>query len=225
MDPTSQHSPRPPLEVRGARASTVIVQRIATDAGDAFLAWQRCISDAAAEFPGYQTTEIYPPSREQEEWVIVIHFDDAKTLQVWLDSPKRAAWVAKLPGDSRDFRQKMLPSGFGPWFANLDMDGAPLPGWKMSLTVLFGLYPAVMLLNLFLSPLTKGFGMAVSSLIGCAAGVSFLQWLGMPVLNRLLHSWLRANGKEQRALSLLGLVLVLAALGLMAFLFSLVPPS
>jgi len=221
MNPSPSEPNRPPLEVRGARASSVIVERIAPDATAAFMEWQRGISAAAAEFPGYQTTEIYPPTSKQQEWVSVIHFDDPQTLQAWLDSPKRAAWVARLPCEVRDFRLKMLPSGFGSWFAGLAEDGRLPPHWKIALSVLFGLYPTVMLLTLFLSPHTQRFGPAVAMLIGNAASVCFLQWVGTPVINPVLGPWLRANGKEHRARSFVGTILILGALGLMTFLFHL----
>jgi uncharacterized protein len=220
MNPSSPDAARPLLEVRGSRASSVIVQRVPSDAAGAFLEWQRGITAAAALFPGYQETEIYPPSAHQEEWVVVIHFDDLKSLQDWLGSSTRAEWVAKLPRESRDYRLQTVPAGFGAWFAGLSRDGGPLPHWKMALTVLVGLYPTVMLLHLFLSPHTQRFGPAVALLIGNVASVAFLEWLGTPfVITPLLGRWLRARGKEKRALTVLGLVLVLAALGLMTFLF------
>jgi len=222
MDSSSAGSPHPPLEVRGARASSVIVQRIPPDCAEVFMAWQRDISAAAAKFPGYQTTEIYPPLTQQQEWVVIIHFDDPKSLRDWLDSPRRAEWVAKLPCEIRDYRLKMLPSGFGSWFAGLAEDGAPLPHWKMFIAVFLGLYPTVMLLTFFLTPHTARFGLAVAMLIGNAASAAFLEWLGMPVINRVLGPWLRANGKEGRGISRVGLVLILVALGAMAALFSLV---
>jgi antibiotic biosynthesis monooxygenase (ABM) superfamily enzyme len=223
MNPPSADEGRPPLEIRGPRASSVIVQRIPPDAAAVFLEWQRGITAAAAPFPGYQTTEIYPPSGRQEEWVVIIHFDDPKSLQDWLDSPRRAEWVAKLPSQLRDFRLKTVPAGFGAWFAGLTADGEPLPHWKMALTVLVGLYPTVMLLTLFLSPHTQRFGPAVALLIGNVASVCFLEWLATPFLiTPLLGTWLRANGKESRALSAVGAVLIVGSLALMTFLFSLV---
>jgi antibiotic biosynthesis monooxygenase (ABM) superfamily enzyme len=223
MNSSSADAARPLLEVRGARSSSVIVQRIPLGAADVFLEWQRGITAAAARFPGYQTTELYPPLGPQEEWVVVIHFDDLKTLQDWLDSPKRAEWVAKLPWQIRDFRLKMVPAGFGAWFAGLTEDGGPLPHWKMALTVLVGLYPTVVLLNWFLSPHTQRFGPAVAILIGNVASVAFLEWLGTPFLiTPLLGPWLRARGKEKRGLSVVGLILILGALAFMTFLFRLV---
>jgi antibiotic biosynthesis monooxygenase (ABM) superfamily enzyme len=223
MSTSPTDAPVPKLEVRGARASSVIVQRLRPDAREAFMEWQRGITAAAAEFPGYQTTEIYPPQGQQDEWVVIVHFDDQKTLQGWLSSPKRAEWIAKkLPREIRNFRVKLLPSGFGPWFAGLTADGGPLPHWKMILTVLFGLYPTVMLLAIFLAPQLDRFGMAVALLISNAASVCFLEFVGTPLTRGLLRPWLRASGEEGRTVSLVGLVLILTSLGGMAALFSLV---
>jgi antibiotic biosynthesis monooxygenase (ABM) superfamily enzyme len=221
MIPSSQEPGRPPLEIRGARASSVIVQRIPAHAADAFLQWQRGISAEAAKFPGYQTTEVFPPTVQHEEWVAIIHFDDARMLQDWLDSPQRAEWIAKLPCDTRNFRLKTLPAGFGAWFTGRDDGADRLPHWKMFLTVLFGLYPTVALLSLFLLPYTQRFGPAIAILIGNIASVSFLEWLGMPVLSRLLRPWLNATGKEGRVCTGVGLILIVAGLGAMAFVFNL----
>lgn len=222
MDTSTPDAVRPVLQVLGPRASSVIVQRIRPESAGVFLEWQRGISAAAAESPGYQSTEIYPPSGRQERWVVIIHFDSPKTLKDWLDSPKRAEWVARLPCEVRGYRLKMVPSGFGAWFAGLADDGEGLPHWKMALTVLLGLYPTIMLLNLFLSPHTQRFGPAVAILIGNAASVPFLEWVGMPALRRLLAPWLRASGNEERALSVVGLILIVGVLGLMTYLFHLV---
>lgn len=223
MNSATPEPARPFLEVRSARASSVIVQRISPHAAGAFMEWQRGITAAAAEFPGYQSTEIYPPSDpRQQEWVVVLHFDDTKSLEDWLGSPTRAQWTAKRTYEFGDYRLKMLPAGFGAWFAGMTEEGKRLPHWKMALTVLCGLYPTVMLLTLFLLPHTERFGLAIAVLIGNAASVTFLEWLGMPVISRLLGPWLRAQGNEGRFLNLIGTILVIAALGLMTFLFWLV---
>lgn len=225
MDPSSTPK-RSPLEVRGTRASSVIVQRIPPDAADVFMEWQRAISAAAAEFVGYQTTEVYPPSAQQSQWVVVIHFDDATRLQHWLDSAIRAEWVARLPREIKDFRLKTLPSGFGSWYVGLSQDGVPPPHWKMFLAVLLLLYPMVMLLTLFLSPYTTPlFGLAGALLIGNIVSVALLEWFGLAALTRTLGAWLRANGKEGRVLSLIGLVLIVLALAAMTFIFHWMTPQ
>lgn len=219
MNSSSADAAHPLLEVRGARSSSVIVQRIPETHVQSFMDWQRGITAAAAEFPGYQATEIYPPLSAHEEWVIIVHFDNPRTLESWFTSPVRAEWLARLPCEVRDYRLKTLPGGFGPWFAGLDQDGTPLPHWKMALAVLFGLYPTAMVLTLYLWPYMQSFGLALAMLVSNAVSVCFLEWMGMPVLNRVLRPWFRANGKEGRTVSLIGLVVMTGILGALLVLF------
>ena len=116
----------------------------------------------------------------------------------------------------------VVTSAFGGWFAGLDQQAKRLPYWKMALTVLFGLYPTVMVLSLFMLPYTQRFGSAVAILLGNAASVSFLEWLGMPVISRFLGPWLHANERDGKVLSLVGGLLIVGALGLMTFMFYLI---
>jgi uncharacterized protein len=224
MNPSSADESRPLLEVRGARASSVVAQRVDPASVEVFMDWQRGITAAAAEFPGYQVTEIYPPVGQQEEWVVILHFDDPRTLQSWLDSPTRADWLAKRPCETRDYRLKTLPSGFGAWFAGLTdaSGGAMPPSWKIALSVLLPLYPTVMVLAILGIPPPGWFGLAVTMLIGNVLSISILQWAVSPALNVVLAPWLRANGRDGRRVTLIGLVLILATLGVMTALFSLI---
>jgi antibiotic biosynthesis monooxygenase (ABM) superfamily enzyme len=218
MTSSPSQTPGSQIQLRGPQSSSVIVQRVAPGNREVFLEWQRGVTAAAAAFPGYQATEIYPPAPERPlEWVIVIHFDSEASLRGWLDSPQRAEWTAKLPREIREFRLKTLPSGFAAWFAGPGDE--PLPHWKVFLMVLFGLYPTVVVLAMFLSPFTNRLGLAVALLIGNVASCAFLEWLGSPVIRLLLGPWLRARGKEGRRRNLVGTALIVASLAAMAVLF------
>jgi uncharacterized protein len=221
MNPAITDTTRPFLEVRGARASTVIVPRGPPDRAARFMEWQRGITRVAEAFAGYQATDEYPPTNSpQPEWVVVIHFDNSEALQRWLDSPVRAEWIAKLPAEIADFQLKTLSAGFGPWFAGLVDHGGLPPHWKMALAVLLGLYPTVMVLAIIVAPFTNAwFGLAVAMLIGNALSVALLEWWGGPLVNRLLAPWLRANGVKGKTLSVVGLVLILGVLGVLTLLF------
>lgn len=225
MDSSSPNTPGTRVHVSGARASSVIVHRVPPDRVEQFLELQRGITEAAEAFPGYQATDVYPPAeRQQSEWVVVIHFDRPETLQRWLDSPARAEWIEKLRNELGDFRLKTLPAGFGAWFASLvnASDVALPPPWKIALSVLLALYPTVMVLAICVGPYLNPLGLAVSMLISNALSVSLLQWAVTPALSPLLRPWLRANGQNQVAFSLGGLVAILLLLGGMALLFRLV---
>jgi len=208
------------LEVRISRASAVVVQHVPAANADWFMEWQRAVSGAAEAFAGYRGTDVYPPGdSERDEWVVVIHFDDEKSLEGWLESSVRAQWVEKLRAQVGDFELKTLPGGFGSWFGGQTKGPAPPPSWKMALTVLLGLYPTVMLLALFPGPYTEPLGVAVAMLIGNALSVCILQWAVMPALNMALAPWLMANSEKQRAFSVGGLFLILVLLVGLAFLF------
>jgi len=204
----------PRLDVRDARASSVIVHRVPAEQTDAFLDWEQGVSQAADAFPGCRGTEIYPPSGGgTAEWVVIIHFDDAENLARWLDSPVRADWAAKLPAGLRDFRLKTLAAGFGPWFAaQFDDPAGQPPSWKMALTVLLGLYPTVMILSILVGPRLAFLGMAGSMVVSNALSVSILQWGVMPLLQPLLLPGLSARAVTSRARSALWLVLILIVL-------------
>jgi uncharacterized protein len=210
------------VEVRVSQASAVVVQRVPAARAEWFMEWQRGVSRAAEEFTGYRSTDVYPPADDRrDEWVVVIDFDDDKSLRDWLDSPVRAKWVEKLEAQIGSFELKAMPGGFSAWFAGLDRgrDGAPPPSWKMAVTVLLGLYPTVMILTLFPGPYTEPLGMASAMLVGNALSVAILQWGVMPALTKLLAPWLQANSDKQRTISIGGLLLILVVLAGLALLF------
>ncbi|MBA4186436.1 MAG: hypothetical protein C0467_00310 [Planctomycetaceae bacterium] len=204
------------MSVRVSRATSVIVHQVPVQAADRFLALQGSLTQAVEVFPGYQATEVYPPSDPNgTEWVVVIHFADAKSLKDWIDSPTRAKWTERLGREIGEFRQETLATGFGAWFTRPSVD--PPPGWKMVATVLLGLYPTVMLLTLTVGAVTAPLGMAVAMLIGNALSVVILQYAVMPALTRVLGPWLHANARTERTRSFGGIgviVLLLAGLAL-----------
>jgi antibiotic biosynthesis monooxygenase (ABM) superfamily enzyme len=207
------------VEVRVSRASSVIVHRVPPGGADRFVEWERGISGATAPFPGYQATDVYPPAEGQQDWVVVLHFDNPEALQRWLDSPVRAEWLAKLQGV--EFQMKTLPAGFGAWFiGQLGPPGGQLPpAWKIALSVVLTLYPTVMLLTIFVSPYTNRLGLATSMLISNVLSVGLLQWAVTPAFNVVLAPWLRASGQKGKAVTVWGLVLVLLALTVLTLLF------
>jgi uncharacterized protein len=203
---------RAPLDVREARAATMIVHAVPADHVDAFVAWQHAVAEAAAAFAGYQGTELYPPVEGTDDWVIVIQFDDHAALHAWLDSPTRAELLATLPEAIQPHRLETMPAGFGSWVADVAGRRPRIPHWKSFLLVLIGLYPTVMVLSIVLSPRTEPLGLALAVLVGNVVSVAFLEWVGMPALNRLLGPWLRAGGRDGRIITVVGLLGIVVAL-------------
>jgi antibiotic biosynthesis monooxygenase (ABM) superfamily enzyme len=207
------------LEVHASHASAVIVQRIPNGAARWFMEWQQGVDEAAKTFAGFRGTDIYPPD-EGDEWVVVIHFDDAPALERWLNSPVRARLVDQLRATAGEFELRTLAGGFGAWFTGpARKPGAAPPAWKMVVTVVLALFPTVMLLTAFPGAYTSRLGFAPAMLIGNILSVSILQWLVMPALTKVLGPWLAANSDEQRGRSIGGLLVILFALGGLVGLF------
>src|SRR5437870_503114 len=100
----------PAVELRISRASAVIVQRVPPALADWFMEWQRGIGAAADSSPGYKGADVFPPAEGQgQEWVVLLHFEDERTLHAWLDSPLRAQWVDKLRTQVGNFELSEMP--------------------------------------------------------------------------------------------------------------------
>ena len=192
LPPDQPSDPAPPiLRLRGPRASTVITQHYPADQADTFMAWQREVAALAGAYPGYQATEVYPPTGGGDEWVIIIHFDDEAKLQAWLDAPERAAWLAKLPAEAHGWRQQTMPTGFGTWVAGQAADGTPIP----QLEVVPAGPPRPVPGGHAADAASCRRGPSTSarpsrSWLGNILSVATLQWAVMPLLNRALAPWL-----------------------------------
>ena len=54
--------------------------------------WQRGMDEVARRFPGFEATELYPPSSaDHGAWVVVFRFSELAQLTSWLDSREREA--------------------------------------------------------------------------------------------------------------------------------------
>lgn len=208
------------MEIRASRASSVVVHRVPPAAADRFVALEREVTRAAEGFPGYLGTDLYPPTEPGSvDWVVVIHFDAPPNLAAWLDSPARAGWLAKVRAEvGGDFRLRTLGAGFGAWFAG-QSDGPP--GWKMVLTVVLGLFPTVMLIDLAAGRLLGRLGFVTAMLAGNFVSVSILQWAVLPALTKLFAPWLNADPERRPAATAGGVVLIAVLLAAMVFAFRL----
>lgn len=205
------------MNLNTARTSAVIVHPVPPAYADCYLAWQQTVTATAAQFVGYQGTDVYPPESDRNpNWIAVLHFESPEDLQNWLDSPQRAELIAQLPPELAGYSKTVLPEGFAPWFTQLLHKP---PSWKMALTVLLALYPTVLLLNLLVMPYLHGLGRAVTILAGNAISVALLQWGIIPRLTRLLKPWLSTHSERDRHLSVLGGAAIVSVLLFLAYCF------
>ncbi|QDU64079.1 Antibiotic biosynthesis monooxygenase [Planctomycetes bacterium Pan216] len=201
-----------------SRYTVVVTQRVEKHKEAAFIEWQREITTAAAQLPGYVRTEIFEPIDERGvDWVVLVHFKDNQSLENWLQSPARAYWTDRC---HREFSNYSVTKrgGLEAWFGNLDEADA-IPGWRIVLTVILVLYPTVMTITTLLSPHLSPLPLPIVILIGNIISVNMLQWALMPITTRLLSRWLRPLESSGLLITIAGTVGIVLLITMIAAFF------
>src|SRR5260370_24705736 len=169
---------------------------------------------ARAHYPGYLATEFYEPHDQRDEWVDIVRYDSPAHLISWMQSKERLALLKELDSIVESMHSHRV-TGLEGWFAVNRGPDAPASGpppWKQMLTVLFALYPTVMVLN-FLNPLMQNLSLPVRMLISNVLSCSILTWLLMPRVSQFLAFWLNPSERGWKG-EALGLGTIAAGPGL-----------
>jgi uncharacterized protein len=197
----------------------VFTHRVAPEKVPAYLEWRRRTIAAQAHYPGYLATEFFEPHGKFDEWVDIVRYDSIKDLTDWMESNERQGLLKELEPIVESVHAHQV-TGLEGWFAiNRSQGRTPSvpPSWKQALTVLFALYPTVMILT-FLNPLMQSLSLPVQMLLANILSVALLTWLVMPRVSQFLSFWLSSNGGNWRK-EALGLGTVALGLALFVLLF------
>ncbi len=189
------------------------------------------IDRAAAEFPGFVRIEHHPPSDPRDRtWTTVLAFETGEDLSRWRDSAERARSVSRIRQIAPDVA-KVLPWGFGRWFAVDAATGERTPAWKQAMVVLAVLYGMVSVLDITLGNYL-GAGITVRGdtwLAGLGAqlpivvfvlnliGTALLTWVLMPVITKAMQWWLRPDASLARTIQGSVLIIVIYAVQIAIF--------
>lgn len=191
-----------------------------------FRAWREEVLQEMAAWPGFLDADVFDAQGAfQEEWVLIVRFDSAGSLESWMGSDRRAACLMKLEPLIEGYTAHPLGSGLGGWFAFDDAPpAAEPPRWKQILMVTLGLYPTVMLIALFVDPWLEWIPFPIHMLMANLLCVSLLSWPVMPWLNRGFRRWMVLRGAAGWRRQGAGAVVVAALLALWVALFLAVWP-
>ena len=180
----------------------VFTHRVAKDKEEAYLAWRRKVIEAQTHLPGYLATEFFKPhGTSQNEWIDIVRYDNVDHLNHWMESEERKALLKELDPIVESMHAHPV-TGLEGWFALNRAPGASVsgpPAWKQTITVVFALYPTVMILSLLTGPLLKPLAFPVQMLIGNILSCTLLSYLVMPFATRLLNFWLSPSASGVKA--------------------------
>jgi hypothetical protein len=198
----------------------VFTHTVAPNKVEKYLAWRRRTIEAQAHYPGYLATEFFKPHGTfQKEWVDIVRYNNVDDLNHWMESKERLELLEELDPIVESMHSHRV-TGLEGWFAlNRAPDAAVSgpPPWKQALSVLFALYPTVMVLN-FLTPIwhTLPFAaqMLISNILSCAA----LTWIVMPRVSQFLNFWLMGPVRDWSN-EAMGVGTIIASLTLLVIIF------
>lgn len=164
-------------------------------------AFERALHDfvqRSLPLPGQMGVHVMRPApgSDSRDYGIVRRFANRAALRSFHESPEYLTWsesvIFHTEGDARTEELCGLES----W---VTMPGAPLkalPRWKVSVATLLGVYPTSLALGATVGSWTRSWHFLLGSLLFSAVMVALLTWVVMPVVTRLLHSWLHAGKSD-----------------------------
>lgn len=193
--------------------SSVFAYRIRPGCEDQFRDWRARILEASRTWEGFLGTESFDTfDSARPEYIVVVRFDSREHLDAWLHSKVRADFVKEVHQYVEDYQVRRIGSGFEGWF-EYSHDVTPITAWRQGMVVLSTLFPVIMIMRYFLSPLFSILPFPVAFLILLIADVSVLSFLIMPHFSRLMNFWLRPKPGPRWKSELLGWCILLGLIG------------
>jgi hypothetical protein len=181
---------------------TVIVKRIAKkDKIEEFEEWLSGISKEVSKQEGSMGIDIIRPTdKSKPEYVVIFRFNNYDNLTKWEKSSIREAWIQKgrklVEADPDVQKLTGLEFWFTPYFKDKSSSSiiplSPPPRYKMAIVTI----PVISILLLTLVPqihtLTEMLSIPfqIRLIIGITITVLLMTYLIMPILTKLLRSWL-----------------------------------
>ncbi len=176
---------------------------------------------AASQFPGYEGTAIFRPGA-LGKWMSLIRFRTEPQLSEWLRSPQRNEVLPPVRSSlKRDFSVFAQTTPFGTTVRNVDGKTQMTPSWKTAMLLLMVLYPMVMLMSRFVTPVIAGLGAEpwLSVWLVQVVSVVLMQWWLMPTVASWCRRWLDPVDGASLRISLRGtaVAVIVYAASLTAF--------
>jgi len=170
--------------------TTTVTRRVQPGHEAAYEAFLAGISAAASAFPGYLGIEIFRPTPAGQggEYRTVYRFDTAAHLHAWLDSPQRAAWLARAEPHAAGPMRTQVRTGLEGWFTLPAQPGVPPPPpSKMALVTWATIFPLITGVVVAAAPLLGPLPLVARLAVTTGVTVPLMTWVVMPRVTRLLH--------------------------------------
>ena len=177
-----------------APAVLKIVYHVLPKNRDVFERTLRSMVEAGATSPGRLGVDVLKPAAgttEPHEWQVVLRYRTEADLCTWRKSRTARTSRARLEALTIGAPQVNRVHGMETWFSLSDRrDVSPPPKWKMALVSISAIYPLILFLQPALAPLVRGAPKWLAILIEMSVITPLMTWVVLPMLIRLLKTWL-----------------------------------
>lgn len=186
----------------GDPVTTAVVRRVVDGREAEFRAWADDGMAVVRHHPGFLGAGWLRSGTDDEEWHVVHRFADDASLQRWLESEERTAWVARGTGTSQEDAWHRL-SGVEGWFAPHGAAAPPAPPrWKQAVTIWLGFFPISLVLAVAVAPHLSGLDVVLRTLVTTVVTTPVMVYGVLPLVTRLVGPWLaggRAGSRDGAA--------------------------
>ncbi|MFI9557557.1 antibiotic biosynthesis monooxygenase [Nonomuraea endophytica] len=156
----------------------------------AFEQWLAGVNAMAKQFTGHLGVMWLRPNKEDGQYHAILRFADAGSLERWLASDERGAWVERLDGIAHEAAPRMSSTGMEGWFSLPGRIVSPPRRWKMALTSFAAVYPCVLLFQWLVAGRLTELPLPLRALVLPVIMAPLLTYALMPWLSRVLRRWL-----------------------------------
>ena len=128
-----------------------------------------------------------PHGSDSREFGILRTFANEAERDAFYKSPMFQAWEERARSFTEGEPVRRQLHGLEAWFRS---PRNPPSRWKMAAATFLGVFPLAMILNLTLGSAIQSWNFVLRNAVFNACVVVSLTWVVMPLVTRLLHSWL-----------------------------------
>lgn len=149
--------------------------------------------------PGHVGISVLRPNDGNGEYVVVDRFANAAARKALVSSPEYERWMKLLGAHTEGEPDMQEMNGLDAW---LNQPGSPMktpPRYKTAVATYLGVCVVIFLLNITVGDLIHSLPAWLSFLFFNACVVALLTWVFMPLISRMLSSWLFSRQGEAAA--------------------------
>lgn len=131
----------------------------------------------------------------QDWWTSIVRFQAQEPLKAWRNSPECQTLLEEVKSLCSSLGVSQFDS-LSSWGASKASEASNPPSWKLAMTIVTALFPAIFSIAHYIIPVIKGLfplTCPLVVLINRVLAVSAVTWITMPIVKKFTGPWLSSD--------------------------------